>query len=168
MNEIETFFESSFIGRYENGHTFSSEEWVCDLVNGLFVFDSNLHCINAKFRDIDDKYHMEAQLVLLPQRQIKRYYVDFILVGLFGNYGPVEGIGIEIDGHEWHEKTKEQAARDKKRDREILLNNVPIMRFTGSEIHRDVKACIDECLMCYINLSYIDFWNRELRNEGHN
>ena len=52
--------------------------------------------------------------------------------------------GIEIDGHEFHEKTKEQATHDKKRERAIVLSGLTILRFTGSEIVRKCKSCIDE------------------------
>lgn len=48
---------------------------------------------------------------------------------------------VECDGHDFHEKTKEQAARDKKRDRDFQLAGWKVLRFTGSEIHRDVEAC---------------------------
>jgi hypothetical protein len=41
---------------------------------------------------------------------------------------------LEVDGHEFHEKTKEQAIRDKSRDRFITGKGLPIFRFTGSEI----------------------------------
>lgn len=44
---------------------------------------------------------------------------------------------IECDGHDFHEKTKEQAQRDKKRDRDITTSGMIIMRFTGSEIYRN-------------------------------
>lgn len=51
---------------------------------------------------------------------------------------------IECDGHEFHEKTKEQAKRDKSRDRAFMRNGFRVVRFTGSEIFNDTKACIEE------------------------
>jgi hypothetical protein len=41
---------------------------------------------------------------------------------------------IECDGHDFHEKTREQATKDKSRDRDLLNLGYPVMRFTGSEI----------------------------------
>jgi len=41
---------------------------------------------------------------------------------------------MEVDGHDFHEKTKEQAIQDKSRDRFITKKGYPIFRFTGSEI----------------------------------
>ena len=56
--------------------------------------------------------------------------------------GPL--IGIELDGHEWHEKTKRQAEYDKKRDRYLAAKGWHILRFTGAEIFRDPDKAIEE------------------------
>lgn len=75
------------------------------------------------------------------QQSIGSYRVDFLIV-VNGQKG-LKRLAIECDGHDFHEKTKQQAARDKRRDREILTNDVPIMRFTGSEIWNDPAACLE-------------------------
>ncbi len=51
---------------------------------------------------------------------------------------------LECDGHDFHEKTKEQAAKDKRRDRELQHLGYRVFRFTGSEIHNDAIACAIE------------------------
>lgn len=48
---------------------------------------------------------------------------------------------IECDGHDFHEKTKEQAQRDKERDRELLLKGIIPIHFAGSEIVGDPAKC---------------------------
>lgn len=48
---------------------------------------------------------------------------------------------VECDGREWHAKSEEQVARDKRRDRRLLAKDIPTIRFTGSEIHRDAEGC---------------------------
>ncbi len=57
-------------------------------------------------------------------------------------------VAIELDGHEFHEKTKTQAAYDKQRERAILHAGVEkelvILRFTGSEVFRNCNACLQE------------------------
>jgi very-short-patch-repair endonuclease len=50
------------------------------------------------------------------------------------------------DGHAFHERTKEQAKRDRSRDRGAQLHGLPIFRFTGSEIWNDPMGCADEVL----------------------
>lgn len=70
------------------------------------------------------------------------------------------GFAIEIDGHEWHEKTKEQARADKEKERTYLkLSYIPI-RFTGSEVYHDAKRCVNEVFeimaSCYDFFSFED------------
>jgi very-short-patch-repair endonuclease len=48
---------------------------------------------------------------------------------------------IECDGHDFHERTKEQAARDRKRDRAVQSAGHIMLRYTGSEIYRDPLGC---------------------------
>lgn len=79
---------------------------------------------------------------ITPQAAIDGCRVDFLL--WFKRHLHVAGIAIECDGHAFHEKTKEQAARDKDRDRRILVAGFPVMRFTGSEIYRDVHRCVEQ------------------------
>lgn len=55
-------------------------------------------------------------------------------------------LGIELDGHAFHERTKEQATRDKSRDRELLRDGFPVVRFTGSEVFKDGMGCWAEAL----------------------
>lgn len=51
---------------------------------------------------------------------------------------------VEVDGHDYHEKTKEQARHDKQRDRAMMKTGVYILRFTGSEIYRDAIEAATE------------------------
>lgn len=44
---------------------------------------------------------------------------------------------VECDGHDFHEKTKEQAKRDKLRDRILQSLGFPVYHYTGSEIWDD-------------------------------
>ena len=55
-------------------------------------------------------------------------------------------IGIECDGHEYHEKTKQQAQRDKSRDRILTAAGWRLLRFTGSEINKRPDLCADEIM----------------------
>jgi len=79
---------------------------------------------------------------ITPQAKIGQYRVDFLL--WFRCKRHVAGIVVECDGHAFHERTKEQAARDKSRDRDLLLAGFPVMRFTGSEIYADPIACAEQ------------------------
>jgi hypothetical protein len=48
---------------------------------------------------------------------------------------------VECDGHDFHERTKAQAKRDRSRDRKWQQQGVPVFRFTGSEIWTDPLEC---------------------------
>ncbi|MGG3012260.1 hypothetical protein ABEO98_22600 [Brevibacillus parabrevis] len=67
-----------------------------------------------------------------PQRTVekgkKKYRVDIALDCLFK--GENHSFAIECDGHEFHEKTKEQAARDKQRDRDLQSMGYRALRCT--------------------------------------
>jgi very-short-patch-repair endonuclease len=85
-------------------------------------------------------------MIVEPQRvlpEIDGWRVDF-LVHAFGytprKYGWRRLI-VECDGHDFHERTKEQAAKDRNRDRIAQQRQMQIFRFTGSEIYRDAWAC---------------------------
>ncbi len=61
-------------------------------------------------------------------------------------------IVVECDGHDWHERTKEQAARDKARDRFLTSAGWRVLRFTGSEIHNDAIDCAEQVVSAINNL----------------
>ena len=53
---------------------------------------------------------------------------------------------VECDGHDFHEKTKQQAKKDKERDRILQSVGFNVFRFTGSEIYNDCFRCAEQCL----------------------
>ena len=90
--------------------------------------------------DGTDQEAMDGQTIIIPQAQIAGCRVDFAIYSgdLCGKWVMV---AIECDGHDFHEKTKEQVARDKSRDRALSAWGVSTLRFTGSEIFKDARAC---------------------------
>lgn len=90
-----------------------------------------------------EKVSLQNHVVIAPQHEIGPYQADFaIFIRDFSN--DLMRIVVECDGHDFHEKTKEQAQRDKKRDRYIQAAGFRVFRFTGSEIFRDVAGCVSE------------------------
>lgn len=53
----------------------------------------------------------------------------------------MSGIVLEVDGHAFHERTKEQATRDKARDRLLQSRGYKVFRFTGSDVWKDAFGC---------------------------
>ena len=100
----------------------------------LFL-DNNLNFEGANF-----KFGFSPQVV------IGSYRVDFLVVGQGMPKSEPMLIAVECDGHDFHEKTKEQAARDKARDRALVGAGYYVMRFTGAEIWRDAEGCCQQIL----------------------
>jgi very-short-patch-repair endonuclease len=69
--------------------------------------------------------------------------VDFAIFipGLTHN---VPIVVLECDGHQFHERTVQQASKDRKRDRDFLKYGIPILRFTGTDIVRQSAELAEE------------------------
>lgn len=90
-----------------------------------------------------------CEMKLIPQFRITEFFtVDFLI------YIPSRNVKlvIECDGHDFHEKTKEQAIHDKKRDRKLITNGFLILRFTGSEIYNNRNGVINEVFHLLLRL----------------
>lgn len=76
------------------------------------------------------------------------YRPDFVLLNQLDT--PLKPIAIELDGHDFHERTKEQARRDKSRDRNFTNQGWKVLRFTGSEVYADPELCVLEAAWPHI------------------
>lgn len=74
------------------------------------------------------------------QFPIGKYQADFF-VDLVHWRGQRIFAVIECDGHDYHERTKEQARHDKERDRYFQSLGLLVLRYTGSEIYKDALKC---------------------------
>jgi very-short-patch-repair endonuclease len=52
---------------------------------------------------------------------------------------------IELYGYQWH-STKEKLTQDAERERDLQRQGDHVVRFTGSEVHRNVQKCIRDVL----------------------
>lgn len=79
---------------------------------------------------------------IFPQDKITindsiHYVVDFV----FHTTGKNK-IAVELDGFAFHEKTKQQAIKDKERDRNLQQEGYFVARFSGSEVYADPKEIL--------------------------
>ena len=86
-------------------------------------------------------------VVLWLERQatVEKYRVDFLFFVL-NKEGSYSSLVVECDGHDFHERTKQQAARDRARDRRLQQLGHKVFRFTGSELWRDPGSCVTDVL----------------------
>jgi hypothetical protein len=96
------------------------------------------------------------------------YRLDFIIVP---NDGPVKKlaalgreapkIGIEVDGHAFHEKTAEQVTYRNRRDRALQQGGWTILHYSWPELTREPIRCLTEVLTvasaAYSKVDF-DYW----------
>lgn len=75
-----------------------------------------------------------------PQYTVGAYRLDFAFIS------DAKHVAVKLDGHDFHERTKEQAQRDKKRDRDLQAAGWSVLRFTGSEVFKDAAKCAAEAV----------------------
>ena len=94
--------------------------------------------------------HRDA--MIFQQANLGDYRVDFLI-----RIGKAHGgawMVVECDGHDYHERTKEQARHDKARDRWMIGRRLLVLRFTGSEIWADSIRCATEVAHVIYRESY--------------
>lgn len=89
---------------------------------------------------------IRTALIIRPQATIGSRRVDFLVHACEHFTGKWRRLIVECDGHDFHERTKEQARRDRSRDRLALMDGYACFRFTGSEIWQDPWGCATEVL----------------------
>lgn len=99
----------------------------------FFEYLQSHHPHMLEFRDNLDLVEIRSQETI--EANNNTYRADFVIPvwDRTANSGIV--FVIECDGHDYHEKTIEQAQRDKKRDRDMAMEDYVVLRYTGSEIY---------------------------------
>jgi very-short-patch-repair endonuclease len=148
MNQIETKFYEAFSDILQRGFVIYQDQKV-----GIKKDDEDFYVINLNNDSLEFTFEIQPKVDYLAG-----YIPDFLITvnNLFSGYC------IEIDGHEWHEKTKEQVRADKEKDRAYLKNGFIPVRFTGSEVYHDAKKCVDEFFE--IMITNYEFFNYEKLN----
>jgi very-short-patch-repair endonuclease len=117
---------------------------------------------------------------MTTQQEIGVYRVDFVLGRLAPDVDQRPGTShpqvlrklplviVECDGHDFHERTKEQAQHDKARDRFLIASGFQVMHFTGTEIHRSPLHCAKEVEHLFENLYAARSFPSPSATEGRN
>lgn len=94
------------------------------------------------------KPYFDEAIFVFQQVKMGPYRADFVIhdVSMPLEIREPRIMIVECDGHDFHERTKEQARRDKKRDRYFQSKGYKVLRFTGSEIWADPDACVEEII----------------------
>jgi very-short-patch-repair endonuclease len=129
---------------------------VCESpIENKFLVALNHHCgevglpliICANLKDISKEItrSSDPRIVGIAAQVVwLEYRMDFLVGARVGEN--IRWLAIECDGHDFHERTKKQAAYDRRKDRRIQASGMNIFRFTGSEIWPNGGDCALEII----------------------
>ena len=105
-----------------------------------FDYSTGAHFLKSAVNLYANDWDYCEGVFVAPQVVVGDYRADF-LVKIVSQSRGRHFIVLECDGHDHHERTKQQAARDRRRDRWMITQGITVLRFTGSEIWADPIAC---------------------------
>lgn len=141
---------------YEQNMSLVNCESPIEQLLSLALQENNIKKIGI-FNPFVDVLSIENQkeIVINSTEKIR---VDFLITVMYKNQGlsfrdSVVSFVIECDGHEFHQKTKEQVEKDNIRTRQLQLQGYQVIRFSGSEIYKSpykvamdiIKAILSKC-----------------------
>ncbi len=114
------------------------------------------------------QYVIPKAVSQLPNQEVINYRADFLFMltrwnHSIGKTDELMQLVVEIDGHDYHERTKEQARHDKSRDRFMTASGFTVFRFTGSEVYRAVEQTIGEIADVFVAKMFEVSTSRGLR-----
>jgi very-short-patch-repair endonuclease len=103
--------------------------------------------VNPEPFEVRGEWHVGSGLFISPQHKVSKYTVDFLLYQ--NGIGPDEiltPVVVELDGHDFHDRDKNQRSYEKARDRHLVKTGFRVIHFTGSDVVKDPFACAFEAL----------------------
>ena len=95
----------------------------------------------------------------------KRYRLDFFI-----EYTTLQGdtidnlneycstVVVECDGHQFHERTKEQVKRGNQRDYDLKMSGYDVIHFSGSELYNNPQECVQKVVEYLRKTKTISKW----------
>jgi very-short-patch-repair endonuclease len=162
-NRVDAFFnrvtEDAALRFYEalESATSKSESPIERLLMAALYAQAQIELTNVVFflGDFPDIPPIEGSACVYSQARIGKYRADIAIWDSTGNSPRV--MIVECDGHDYHERTKEQARKDKARDRYFQSLGHKVLRFTGSEIWECPETCAEEV---FAQLACEDEWRK--------
>ena len=168
------WFDGDFVQQHARAAiAFGRDEWeqsVANMLTSNLIYASGLEsplemAFFAWWSILNSLRHMDVTMVLQEPVTIdgRTYRLDMSLYDtdkVFADQVSVSGlrmprVAVELDGHEWHERTKEQVILRDERDRALQAAGWCVFHVSGSAFHRDPEACV---WGIYANASKV-FWD---------
>lgn len=109
--------------------SYNFEDFVCNSpIEAIFYFAL---CVTNVYKGFP--FEIERQVDIETEKG--NYRVDFIV------RSKEIKVVIECDGHEFHEKTKEQVAYGNDRDLNLKIEGYEVIHFSGSQIYNEPIVC---------------------------
>ena len=83
---------------------------------------------------MDKRYELQPQYEVITDKG-KRYVLDFAFIQ------DDFKLAVECDGHEFHEKTKDQVEYGNQRDLDLKFNGFEVLHFSGTQIYENPMKC---------------------------
>ena len=116
------------------------EMYIVDSLGSIMFCESPIE----KIMFIELKRILPDNFDFTPQVEVGDYRVDF-MIKVFDDSEEIFTAVVECDGHDFHEKTKKQAQKDKSRDRDLYRYDIDlVLHFTGSEIYNNPTECAED------------------------
>ena len=82
-----------------------------------------------------------------------KYRVDFLIPVIYKikKETVYKTFVVECDGHDYHEKSKEQVACNNHRERDLKAAGYEVVRFSGSEIYKNATQCVKDLMRIIFN-----------------
>lgn len=124
------------------------------------IFEGWWMALRARF--VGDNVGLMSQFHV--QAGGETYSIDFIVAldshpGDYGSYvhNDYPRVAIELDGHDFHERTKEQVTYRNKRDRDLQGAGWKVLHVSGSELWRRPEECVLD-VMILVAREFSGFW----------
>lgn len=150
-----------------NQHIFTAERYVGSRAGNIFLegvinymqatpslrFESPLEAVfwvwwTAVTHDLDEPLGLAMQRAICPQGE--KYRLDFVVFPLdssIENHPNWRPLAVEVDGHEFHERTPEQVAIRDRRDRALQVSGWQVFHYSFAELTTRPAECVWEVLM---------------------
>jgi hypothetical protein len=104
--------------------------------------------------------HQIGLFALVPQLRVDQVGdIDLaIFVPGLNKHRPV--VAVECDGHQFHERTVDQASNDRRRDRVLQTLRIPVFRFTGTDVVRASEESAHEIVDYIDGRAQLSAWRR--------
>lgn len=97
---------------------------------------------------------VEGAVNVMPECEMGAYRADFgVMAKAYGKGNAIIKASLECDGHDWHERTKEQVSYGRKRDRQLNTLGIEVLHYPGSDVNRDARQCARDAINVLTRMS---------------